>query len=96
MVLYCLVQYLDVLDGLPGVVGDGDVARDLLAVVVDLAVQSDLQVELALGEGEALADEGARKPAAAAGGSKLELRTEIHQHVKNKANKHFVLSTFKV
>lgn len=45
-------------------------------MVVDLAVQSDLQVELALGEGEALADEGARESAAAAGGSKLELWAE--------------------
>lgn len=45
-------------------------------MVVDLAVQSDLQVEFALGEGEALADKGARKSAAAAGGSKLELRAE--------------------
>lgn len=60
-------------------------------MVVDLAVQSDLQVELALGEGEALADEGARESAAAARGSKLELQAErVHQYVKIKSNRHFV------
>lgn len=63
----------DVLDVLPGVVGDDHVGSELLAVIIDLLVQSDLQVELALREGEALADERARQTASAVGRSELDL-----------------------
>lgn len=46
----------DAFHGLARIVGHYDVGRDFLAMVVDLAIQSALQVDLALGESEALAD----------------------------------------
>lgn len=50
-------EALDALDRLARVVRDHDVGGDLLAVVVDFPIQRHLQVDLALGEGEALADQ---------------------------------------
>ena len=52
------IAYPDRLDGLLGVVVDGDVHRDLLAVVVDLLVQGALQHDLPLGAHEALVGRG--------------------------------------
>lgn len=43
--------------GLARVVGYDDVSRNLFAVIVNLAIQGALQVDLALGESEALADQ---------------------------------------
>lgn len=54
-------EALDALHRLAGVVGDDDVGRDLLAVIVNLAVESHFQVDLALREGETLADQRRRQ-----------------------------------
>jgi hypothetical protein len=60
---FAVLHHVDfhVSDGFAGVVADGDAGTDLLAVVVDLAVEGHLEVDLAGGEGEAFGDDGARK-----------------------------------
>lgn len=50
---------LDAAHRLPRVVGHDDVGGELLPVVVGLAVEGHLQVDLAIAEGEALAYQGA-------------------------------------
>lgn len=51
-------EALDALHGLARVVSDDDVGGNLLAMIVNLAIQSHLQVDFALREGETLADQG--------------------------------------
>lgn len=51
-------EALDALHGLARVVGDDNVGGNFLAMIVNLAIQSHLQVDFALREGEALADQG--------------------------------------
>lgn len=45
----------DVADRFSGVVGHNDIGSDLLAVVVNLPVQSDFEVDLSIAESESLA-----------------------------------------
>lgn len=64
---------LDVTNSLPRIVADTYVSSHLLSMVVDLPVQSNLQVELALRESEALADERAGLAATSSLWSELQL-----------------------
>lgn len=65
---------------LPRVVRHNDVGGNLLPVVVRLAVQGHLQVDLAIAEGEALAHQGAGQAAASGGRGVLQLKGTIsHQ-----------------
>lgn len=64
---------LDVLDGLLATVVDVDGSVDLLAMVVELLVESHLHVELSGGQSEALGHEGAGLALVAGHGRELHL-----------------------
>lgn len=66
---------LNVLDRLASVVTDDNVGCQLFAMVVDLAVQGNFEVEFALRESETLAHKRARETAATGRGGVLQLRT---------------------
>lgn len=51
----------DVSDLLPGVVAYHYVGSNLFAMIVNILIQGDFQVDLTAGKGEALGDQGARK-----------------------------------
>lgn len=85
-IVWIQLTNLDVLNGLPAVVGNDDVGGDLLPMVVDFAVKSDFQVDLSIPEGEALAYEGARETTATASGRILQLQIEDRNSMGGKKN----------
>jgi len=73
-------EALDALHGLLGVVRHLDGGSRLLAMIVDLPVQRNLQTDLAIREGESLADQRAGQTLATIEGSVLQLLDHQTDH----------------